>query len=508
MRSPSRSLAFVLASVVLAALSMSLSACATDVSVDGADPDATDTDPSSYEGEQDELLSNPDLPDRFVFAAGTTVGAVARTACSTAGAVALSEQLLAEVECMRPGTLASIANVPGLHLSPGMLSKLNKGASSALRSTVSGSSLTLNSALRSTAQQYILYYWYEHGRCTSVVRLAAKPGRSNHESGLAIDTSAYSSWRSRLAAHGFRWLGSADPVHFDYTGAGAVDIRSLAVKAFQRLWNRNHPGDRIAEDGVWGPMTAARMDRAPASGFATGATCSSGGGTGGTTPPPPTTGRLHGVIYQGTDTSAAIGGAIVTLGSGRATTANADGVYDFTGVTAGNVTITARATGFRSTTITRTVAAGAETWGSVGLRRAVATGRLKGIVYRGNDTSARLAGVTIRVSSGETATTDADGVYTIAAVGVGTVTISASKTGYTARSVTRTITANTETWGSVGLSTGSSSLVDECGEVSTAGRCDGDVVQWCNQGDLVTVDCSAHGETCGWDAEEGYADCQ
>ena len=500
MASP-RAPALLLVSLALAALA----ACTTDVGVDGADgSDAVDEpdDPSAYDGEQDELLSNPDLPDRFVFSAGTTVGAIARTACSTSGAAALSEQLLAEVECMRPGTLASIAHVPGLHLAPGMLSKLNKGATSALRDAVAGSSLTLNSALRSTAQQYILYYWYEHGRCTGVVRLAARPGRSNHESGLAIDTSAYASWRSRLAARGFRWLGSSDPVHFDYGGAGAVDIRGLAVKAFQRLWNRNHPGDRIAEDGAWGPMTAARMDRAPAGGFAIGATCST------TTNPPPATARLTGIVYAGTDTSATIGGAIVTLGNGRATTAGADGVYDFTGLAPGAVTITARATGFRSTTITRTLAAGAETWGSMGLRRATATGRLKGIVYRGTDPSARIAGATVRVSSGERTTTDASGVYELAAVGVGTVTVTASKTGYTARSVTRTIEANTETWGSVALTTGTSALVDACGDVSTAGRCDGDVVQWCNAGELVTVDCSAHGETCGWDADEGYADCQ
>lgn len=491
----------VLASLLLAS---TVAGCATDVTVDGADVTADDPGLTDYDGEENVLLADPDVPDRFVFAAGTTVGAIARTACSTAGAAALSEQLLAEVECMRPGTLSSIAGVPGLHLNAGVLSQLNKGAASALRTAVAGSSLTLNSATRSTAQQYILYYWYQHGRCTGVVSLAAKPGRSNHESGLAIDTSAYAAWKSRLAARGFHWLGSSDPVHFDYSGSGAVDIRSLAVKAFQRLWNRNNPGDRIAEDGAWGPNTAARMDRAPAGGFANGATC--GGGS--TTMPPPATARLQGVIHQGADTGAGIAGATVTLGNGRAATTNADGLYVFNGLAPGQVTVTAKASGFRTTTITRTVAAGAETWGSVGLQRAVATGLLKGVVYRGTDTSARIAGATVRVSTGETATTDASGVYTIAAVGVGTVTITAAKAGFTPRAVTRTIAATGENWGSVGLTSGTTALVDECGAVSTAGQCDGDVVRWCNGGDLVTVDCSGHGETCGWDAAEGYADCQ
>ena len=45
------------------------------------------------------------------------------------------------------------------------------------------------------------------------------------------------------------------------------------MKAFQRLWNANHPGDKIAEDGAWGPNTAARMSKSPAAGFATGPSC-------------------------------------------------------------------------------------------------------------------------------------------------------------------------------------------------------------------------------------------
>ena len=234
--------------------------------------------------------------------------------------------------------------------------------------------------------------------------------------------------------------------------------------------------------------------------------CGGGGGTG--SPPAPTTGKLEGIVHAGANTSAAIAGATVTLGNGRGTTTNADGLYTFTNLARGDVSITVRAAGFRSTTITRTVAAGAETWGSVGLTRAVATGRLKGIVYRGTDTSARIAGVTVRVATGETATTDASGRYEIAAVGVGTVTITASKAGFTPRAVTRTIAASTDNWGSVALTTGSAALIDACGDVAAAGRCEGDVVQWCNGGELITVDCSAHGESCGWNAAEAYADCQ
>ena len=73
--------------------------------------------------------------------------------------------------------------------------------------------------------------------------------------------------------------------------------------------------------------------------------------------------------------------------------------------------------------------------------------------------------------------------------------------------MTRTIAAATENWGSVGLSTGAA-LIDECGDVTAAGTCDGAIVSHCDGGRLVQVDCAASGQTCGIDADEGYADCQ
>ncbi len=85
----------------------------------------------------------------------------------------------------------------------------------------------------------LLWRWYQQG--TLRIGLAAKPGNSNHETGLAFDTDDRAAWRSALSAKGFKWLGSADPVHFDYAGAGAKDYRGLDVKAFQRLWNLNNP---------------------------------------------------------------------------------------------------------------------------------------------------------------------------------------------------------------------------------------------------------------------------
>ena len=44
-----------------------------------------------------------------------------------------------------------------------------------------------------------------------------------------------------------QFVGSADVPHYDYEAASQ---KGLDVKAFQRLWNRNHPSDTIDEDGA------------------------------------------------------------------------------------------------------------------------------------------------------------------------------------------------------------------------------------------------------------------
>lgn len=50
-------------------------------------------------------------------------------------------------------------------------------------------------------------------------------------------------------------------------------MRALGLRAFGRLWNRAHPDDPIPVDGRFSKRTAARMRRAPLSGFPTGTTC-------------------------------------------------------------------------------------------------------------------------------------------------------------------------------------------------------------------------------------------
>lgn len=203
-----------------------------------------------------------------------TVGDVARNDCTAAAVRPLSEQLLAEVNCLRPGTLASLDGIPGVVLGINALPTLDAAAARALAAVATDDDpLILFSTTRALSQQYVYHYWYTHDRCPSVVSLAAPPGRSNHETGSAIDVPAFARWRARLRAHGFRWYGRGDVVHFDFRGHRAARLPRLAVQAFQRLWNRNHPDDRLRVNGRWDAATAARMDRAPAAGFAAGPSC-------------------------------------------------------------------------------------------------------------------------------------------------------------------------------------------------------------------------------------------
>jgi hypothetical protein len=209
--------------------------------------------------------------DDGVALTSATVDEAMRTRCSTASVRGLALQLIDELNVMRPGRMEPIDDIPNVDLGSAVIPFLQAPAARALRAAAGrrrSSTMTINSALRTLPQQYLLYQWYVRGRCG--IGLAARPGRSNHETGTALDIDSPSSWRSSMEASGFRWLGSSDPVHFDYVAGGTENLASLSVRAFQRLWNRNHPEDRIAEDGVYGPQTEARLRRAPADGFRSG----------------------------------------------------------------------------------------------------------------------------------------------------------------------------------------------------------------------------------------------
>jgi hypothetical protein len=205
-----------------------------------------------------------------VHASEVAVSQYQTTTCSTSVVVGLSKQIAEEVGCMSPGGLVKFDPTPNLKFtSTAVLPYLNGNARTKLLEVAQTRVVQVNSAFRTVAQQYLLYRWYQLGRCG--ITAAATPGRSNHEGGRALDLQNYSSLISAMAAKGWSHNIPNDPVHFEYLSA--PDIRGRDVKAFQRLHNRNHPTDEIAEDGLYGPQTEARLKAAPATGFAIGATC-------------------------------------------------------------------------------------------------------------------------------------------------------------------------------------------------------------------------------------------
>lgn len=214
-----------------------------------------------------------DEPALGEHAAAATVGDYETTSCSTAVVLELSRQIAGEVGCMVPGQLVAFPEGNGLVFTGGAVlpyaSEVGRADLLAAVAAGGGMSLELTSAYRTVAQQYLLYRWYQLGRCG--IPVAAAPGGSNHESGRAIDVGNWSAWVTILGDHGWAHDVPGDDVHFDHLAS--PDLRGTDVLAFQRLWNRNQPGATIDEDGVWGPMTAAAMAMAPAEGFAQGPSC-------------------------------------------------------------------------------------------------------------------------------------------------------------------------------------------------------------------------------------------
>ena len=204
---------------------------------------------------------------------GSVEHAAARS-CSTASVEGLSRQIIEQARCINPNAYVRLPSRKNLVIGPHVFAYLQVAARNHLVRVLDAhpkKTMTINSALRTLAQQYLVRRWSANKRCG--VQLATLPGDSNHETGLAVDIAEGGSWRSELAAENFRWLGARDRVHFDYKGSGASPNRSVDVLAFQRLWNRNHPDDRITEDGRYSSATEQRLKKSPADGFPSGPSC-------------------------------------------------------------------------------------------------------------------------------------------------------------------------------------------------------------------------------------------
>ena len=347
-----------------------------------------------------------------------------RGACSTAGVEVLSAQLSEAQRCLNPSAFVRFAPHPGVTLASGRVHPYAQAsARDAIHRAAAAVPMTINSAFRTVADQYVLH---NSGGCG----LAAAPGRSNHQSGRAIDVGNWSGARSTLQAQGCAWFGSSDAVHFDCPGS---DLREDSVRAFQQLWNVNNPGDTIAVDGAYGPQTNARLAMSPAGGFPLDA-CD--------VEPPPMGGRLRGVVYTGGDTEMRVSGATVQiLETGESVDVDGTGSWSFD-VDAGEYTVEARADGFavgRRTCIVAT----SEVWCSVELMEGNVDmdGTLRGMLVATDMTPLR--GEVVSVETGMRTSSDAEGAWSFT-LAAGTYTFVGSAEGHASVTRSCTVVAGTE----------------------------------------------------------------
>jgi hypothetical protein len=203
-----------------------------------------------------------------------TVQQAAVESCTTASVDGLSRQIIAQARCIKPNAFVPLPSRPNLVIASQVFPYLEADARDRLLRALDSKpqqKMTVNSALRTVAQQFLVWRWSATKRCG--VPLATPPGQSNHEIGTALDIAEAGAWRPVLEQHGFKWLGAADRVHFDYKGAGAASGGGTDVLAFQKLWNRNHPTDKLSEDGRYSPAVEQRLKQAPPDGFAVGPSC-------------------------------------------------------------------------------------------------------------------------------------------------------------------------------------------------------------------------------------------
>lgn len=190
------------------------------------------------------------------------------TDCETFSVRGLDNQLMHQMNLLRPGLLVRIDDLENVELGKSVHPWVQAPVRDCLIKAVKarGRKLIINSAFRTIAGQQLLRSHYENGRCGIVA--AAPPGLSNHNNANAIDIEDPDAWRLALETNGFDKLGEWDDMHYDCRARGIIDIRSLSVIAFQQLWNLANPRDKLALDGDLGMLTLNRLRNAPIYGFA------------------------------------------------------------------------------------------------------------------------------------------------------------------------------------------------------------------------------------------------
>lgn len=101
--------------------------------------------------------------------------------------------------------LVELASAPG--------HKLTRAAARAFDAAASQSSPPrVTSSFRTRAQQEALYALFLAGKGN----LAARPGTSLHESGLAVDARGTPAWEAAMVRNGFKRTVTSEPWHWEF----------------------------------------------------------------------------------------------------------------------------------------------------------------------------------------------------------------------------------------------------------------------------------------------------
>jgi hypothetical protein len=171
--------------------------------------------------------------------------------------------------------------------------------------------------------------------------------------------------------------------------------------------------------------------------------------------PRPETVRIVGAVYQDGDLAARIATAEVRV-NGELVAVDPFGVYE-TRVTANSTAvIEVTAPGYEPVRVERQ-AASDPTWSSVALAAVGSvegSAGLQGVVYRNREALDRIGHAVIELDNGRTAVATASGYFRIGNLAPGDYTITASATGFAARSITATADSGNYAWASIELQPG------------------------------------------------------